>query len=101
MELVTRNYSKRCVNELSKYIKRDISLSMSERKVWKETKEKGLNLFAPERSGSYEVFNTRPLSNEIMQYCIKDVRLMPRLWQKYNTKMGKGWRARVQEATKD
>jgi exonuclease 3'-5' domain-containing protein 1 len=101
MELTTRNFSKRCVNGLAKCIERDIPLSVSERDAWKKTKEKGLNLFAPERGGSYEVFNARPLSDDIMLYCIEDVHLMPRLWREYNSKMVKRWQAKVQQATKD
>jgi exonuclease 3'-5' domain-containing protein 1 len=101
MELATRNFSKRCVNGLAKCIERDIPLSVSERDAWKKTKEKGLNLFAPERGGSYEVFNARPLSDDIMLYCIEDVHLMPRLWREYNSKMVKRWQAKVQQATKD
>jgi exonuclease 3'-5' domain-containing protein 1 len=66
MELATRTYFKRYVKGLSKCIKRDLSLTISERKTWIETKEKGLDLFAPERSGSYEVFNARPLSKDVM-----------------------------------
>ena len=65
MELATRSFSRRCVNGLTKCIERDINLSMSERKVWKETKEKGLDLFAPERGGDYEVFNARPLPEDV------------------------------------
>jgi exonuclease 3'-5' domain-containing protein 1 len=101
MELATRNFSKRCVNGLSKCIERDIRLSVSERDAWKKTKEKGLNMFAPERGGSYEVFNARPLSDDITLHCTEGVRLMPRLWREYNSKMGRRWRAKVQQATKD
>ena len=101
MELATRNFSKRCVNGLAKCIERDIPLSVSERDAWKMTKEKGLNLFAPERGGSYEAFNARPLSDDIMLYCIEDVHLMPRLWREYNSKMVKRWQAKVQQATKN
>jgi exonuclease 3'-5' domain-containing protein 1 len=101
MELATRIFSRRCVNGLAKCIDRDIHLSISERDVWKKSKEKGLILFAPERGGSYKVFNARPLSEDIVQYCIEDVRLMPRLWQQYNSRMGARWKTRVQQATKD
>ncbi|KAH6714540.1 exonuclease [Leptodontidium sp. MPI-SDFR-AT-0119] len=87
MELATRSFSRRCVNGLTKYIKRDINLSLSERKVWKETKEKGLDLFAPERGGNYEVFNVRPLHEDVLSYCIQDVHFMPKLWRHYNSKL--------------
>jgi exonuclease 3'-5' domain-containing protein 1 len=101
MELATRTFSKRCVNGLTKCIERDISLTTSEREAWKETKEKGLNLFAPERGGSYEVFNARPLSKDLLLYCIQDVHFMPKLWQHYNSKMSERWAAKVQQATRE
>lgn len=101
MELATRNFSRRCVNGLSKCIERDITLSMSEREVWKETKEKGLKLFAPERGENYEVFNVRPLPEDVLLYCIQDVHFMPKLWRRYNSKLSVAWAAKVQQAGKD
>jgi exonuclease 3'-5' domain-containing protein 1 len=90
MELAIRTYSRRYVKGLAKCIKRDLSLTMSKREAWTETKEKGLNLFAPERGGSYEVFNACPLSKDVMLYCIQDVYFMPKLWQHYSSKMTVG-----------
>jgi exonuclease 3'-5' domain-containing protein 1 len=101
MELATRTFSRRCVNGLTKCIERDLSLTISEREAWKETKEKGLNLFAPERGGSYEVFNARPLSEDVLLYCIQDVHFMPKLWRHYNSKMTVRWAAKVQQATRE
>ena len=101
MELATRTFSRRCVNGLAKCIERGISLTVSEREVWKETKEKGLVLFAPERGGSYEVFNARPLPEDVMLYCIQDVHFMPKLWRHYNDKMTVIWAAKVQQATRE
>ena len=101
MELATRTFSRRCVNGLSKCIERDISLTVSEREAWNKTKEKGLDLFAPERGGSYEVFNARPLSEGVMLYCIQDVHFMPKLWRHYNYKMTARWAVKVQQATRE
>ena len=36
-------------------------------------KERGLNMFAPERGGTYQVFFDRPMSDTMMQYCAADV----------------------------
>lgn len=36
-------------------------------------KEQGLHLFAPERGGTYAVWEKRPLSAELVQYCAADV----------------------------
>lgn len=54
---------------MSRCIERGISLTVSEREAWKDTKEKGLNLFATERGGSYlvyDLFDARPLSEEVL-----------------------------------
>ena len=67
----------------------------------KNTKEVGLKLFDPERGGCYEVFNVRPLPNELRLYCLKDVYYMQRLWLHYNARLGRAWGNRVQKATKD
>lgn len=99
MELATRTFARRHVNGLAKCIERDGCLSVTESKDWKESKEKGMRLFAPERGGSYSVFNERPLSNEILRYCIQDVHFLPRLWAYYNCKLTPTWRSRVKEAS--
>jgi exonuclease 3'-5' domain-containing protein 1 len=101
MELATRNSSKKFINGLSKCIDRDLSLTTSEKQAWEVVKEKGRNLFAPERGGSYEVFNTRPLSNDMLLYCIQDVQFMPKLWRHYDSKMTSKWAEKVQKATKE
>lgn len=38
----------------------------------------GLNLFDPQRGGSQEVFNKRPLAEEIKQYYIQEVQFLLR-----------------------
>ncbi|KAJ6779705.1 hypothetical protein PWT90_07316 [Aphanocladium album] len=92
MEVATRSFGRKHVNGLAKCIERDASLSPAERQRWKDCKETGVRLFAPERGGSYKVFNHRPLSKEILQYCVQDVHFMPRLWAYYNGKMTPQWR---------
>ncbi|KAI0011890.1 ribonuclease H-like domain-containing protein [Xylariaceae sp. FL0662B] len=100
MELATRRSRKSLVSGLSRCIERDASLTIHERIAWNTTKETGIKLFAPERGGSYEVFNERPLSSELRLYCIKDVQLLPQLWMLYNSRMTPAWKTRVSEATK-
>jgi exonuclease 3'-5' domain-containing protein 1 len=101
MELATRFSSKKFVYGLSKCIDRDLSLNASEKQTWEGVKDKGRNLFAPERGGSYEVFNARPLSNDMLLYCIQDVQFMPKLWQHYDSRMTPQWAEKVQKATKE
>lgn len=101
MELATRGFGRKYVNGLAKCIERDAPMTYMEMEDWKATKERGVKLFAPERGGSYEVFNARPLSEEIRRYCIQDVQFLPRLWARYNAKLTRAWDRRVLEASKE
>ncbi|KAL2017233.1 hypothetical protein VTK56DRAFT_2392 [Thermocarpiscus australiensis] len=82
----------RCITEVA-------PASDEEKKQWKEVKQAGIKLFAPEKGGSYEVFNARPLSVEIARYCVNDVRFLPQLRAIYWRRLSKGWRRRVEEET--
>lgn len=101
MELATRNYSRKYVKGLAKCVEVDLPLTIAERKVWKDAKEQGLGLFAPERGGSYEVFRMRPLPQAIVQYCIQDVQFLPKLWHLYHSKLTNSWTTRVEKATRE
>ncbi|KAM3539896.1 hypothetical protein ARSEF1564_007202 [Beauveria bassiana] len=101
MELATRRTGRTYVNGLAKCIERDGALSSTEMLRWKNCKERGVRLFAPERGGSYRVFNDRPLSQDIVKYCIQDVHFMPRLWDRYNGTLSFAWRKRVETASKE
>jgi exonuclease 3'-5' domain-containing protein 1 len=101
MELACRPFRKKFVNGLAKCIEYDAMLTGKERRIWKETKDEGVRLFAPERGGSYEVFNTRPLSDPIKSYCIQDVQYLPRLWSVYKSRISPVWLVKVQVATKE
>lgn len=85
MELATRSFPRRRVNGLARCIENDAPMTAAERQRWKATKQKGVDLFAPERGGSYEVFNVRPLAEDIIQYCVEDVRLLPSVTNKATT----------------
>jgi exonuclease 3'-5' domain-containing protein 1 len=43
---------------------------------WTTIKNQGVSLFAPEKGGSYEVFEKRPLDPRLVQYCMHDVAFM-------------------------
>ena len=51
------------------------------------------------RGGSYAVFDQRPLSQEVMDYCIQDVTLMPHMRQVYRSKLCDAWWQRIDEET--
>jgi exonuclease 3'-5' domain-containing protein 1 len=58
-------------------------------------------LFAPDKGGSYEVFNERPLALMLEHYCMQDVVHMPALWNLYNDKLWvRFWKFVVQHETK-
>lgn len=99
MELAARKFNRRYVNGLARCIKEDVPMKPSERQAWLALKEKGLNMFAPERGGSHAVFNERPLPEEIGLYCVQDVRFLPVLWSCYQKKMGPNWPSRLKIET--
>ncbi|KAK4233677.1 hypothetical protein C8A03DRAFT_47835 [Achaetomium macrosporum] len=102
MELATRDYPRRFVCGLAKCIERgDACLSEEERSAWSAAKAKGRRLFAPECGGSYQVFNERPLSEEIRRYCVQDVSILPRLWASYDAELTEAWERRVREASRE
>ncbi|KAH8434349.1 uncharacterized protein LDX57_011997 [Aspergillus melleus] len=101
MELATRNFPKDLVHGLGTCIERDLSMSSSEQQSWKIRKENGRKLFAPGQGGSYEIWNTRPLPADIMQYCVQDVKILPRLWQNYKRSMSYRWSVLVENEVKN
>ena len=104
MELATRNpgMPRKYINGLARCIEKDAAMTLVELQRWRSVKEKGMRLFDPNRGGSYEVFNARPLSEDIRAYCIQDVKLMPKLWAVYNAKLVSPlWKERVANATRE
>jgi len=101
MELATRSFSRRLVKGLAKCIENEARMTAKEKLAWKDAKEKGMTLFDPNRGGSYEVFNERPLSEEIKTYCVQDTQFLPRLWTCYNQKMTSMWAKKVEAAIKE
>jgi exonuclease 3'-5' domain-containing protein 1 len=99
MEVATRASSERFnryVFGLSKALAQDGGLSVSEMSNIKRIKEAGLNLFAPERGGSYQVFNKRSMPLEIIDYCAGDVFFLPRLLKSYQRRMSASWKDEVE-----
>ncbi|KAL8782978.1 MAG: hypothetical protein Q9195_009521 [Heterodermia aff. obscurata] len=100
MEVAARRYSKRYLAGLGKCIEQDAQLKGETIQQWKATKEKGVSLFAPERGGSYEIFNTRPLQEDIVAYCAQDVIYLPLLWDIYRKNINGAWAAKIKEQTR-
>lgn len=68
MEVAARRSSRAFLLSLGRAFEQDAQLKDEAMKQWKATKEKGLSLFAPERGGSYEIFNTRPLPEDFITF---------------------------------
>lgn len=71
-------------------------LSKQERNLWRFCKEKGETLWDPQKGGSYSVFNTQPVSYEIISYCVGNVQYLPALCYKYRCGTDR-WRDLVAE----
>lgn len=99
MEFATRRMRGRFVSGLSRCIERDLAMTPASMREWQAVKEKGKKLFAPECGGSYDVFNRRPLENDVALYCVEDVKLMPMLWELYSARLSPGVGDRVVRAT--
>jgi len=99
MEYATRTFKGRFVHGLSKCIDRDLALSFKQRSECQQVKERGVKLFLPERGGTYEVFNKRPLSADIGLYCVQDVQHLPALYTTYSRKLNTKMSAKVGNAT--
>ena len=70
---------------------------MSERGNWNQAKEKGERLFKSGYGGSYEVFNQRPIPEEILDYCAGDVQCLPVLRERFWGTRSSRWRDLVRE----
>jgi exonuclease 3'-5' domain-containing protein 1 len=99
MELGTRTQNRKLVKGLAKSIAQDARLNAAEIKAWKEVKDAGKKLFAPELGGNYAVFDQRPLSAEIVTYSVQDVLYMPALRKTYLSQLSQEWKAKVEEET--
>ena len=99
LEVATRSWAKDRVVGLGQCIRSAAGLATEVQQDWEAMKERGKALFAAEDGGSYEVFNIRPMLQDIVDYCAQDVVYLPCLWNVYSQKISKRWLKRVQEET--
>lgn len=95
MELATRIGSHEYLRGLARCIETDLPPGRINTAAWKIVKEKGRALFNPAQGGSFAVFDARPLSADILDYCVQDVRFLPMLWHQYSDKMEPKWKVRM------
>lgn len=100
MESATRTTtrSRKYLNGLAKCVEQCAPYEI-DRASWKLAKEKGERLFKAEHGGSYEVFNLRPIPDDIVSYCVGDVQCLPKLWNKFRYSTNR-WRDVVNDETK-
>jgi exonuclease 3'-5' domain-containing protein 1 len=105
MELATRDGPKYFVAGLAKCIENESPISVAAKEEWQRTKEGASRLYDPKKGGRYEIFNDRPIKPEIIEYCARDVALLPGLYNVYNAKLclpGEAfWQRQVRKATTD
>jgi exonuclease 3'-5' domain-containing protein 1 len=78
----TTTSSRKYLNGLAKCIEQGV-LYGSGLMSWKLAKENGRRLFKSELGGSYQVFEQRPIPNEIISYCVSNVQYLPKLWSRF------------------
>ncbi|CAN9090525.1 unnamed protein product [Alternaria alternata] len=104
MESATRKTtaSRKFLNGLTKCVENTLPMGICGRGLvsWKLAKEKGERLFKAEYGGSYDVFNQRPIPEDISSYCVGDVQYLPELRYRFYTARAYQWRDLVGEETK-
>ncbi|KAJ4858704.1 3'-5' exonuclease domain-containing protein [Trichoderma breve] len=75
-----------------------VPLTNAQKNEWALCKERGDRVWNPDKGGSYNAFNQRPLPAEILRYCAGDVAYLPAMYKKYASKSTR-WRNFVFEAS--
>ena len=88
------------LNGLARCIDRDSNMTPVQKAEWQASEDRGLKLFAPDQGGSYEVFNVRPIAEDIRAYCVQDVLFLPGLWSRYRSRLNGTLLDRVEAETK-
>ena len=101
MESATRRTtaSRKFLIGLARCVEENVSISLggSDLASWKQAKEKGKQLFKAEHGGSYEVFNQRPIPEDIISYCVGDIRYLPELRDRFWKTQTSRWRDLVHQ----
>ena len=89
MELATRprNYDKQFVWGLLKCMEKSRAILGDEKVQRIDMKKIGRHLFVPDRGGTFDYFNERPLLPIVIAYCTNEVEILPRLWKHYHDHM--------------
>ena len=103
MESATRETTKsgRLLSSLKACVEKNVitSTDQREQRSWKLAKENGERLYKPEHGDSYEIFNQRPISDDLIAYCAGDVQHLPELRNRFWTAQTP-WRDLVSEESR-
>lgn len=99
MESATRRTaaSRKFLSGLAKCVEENVLMPLDDKASWKQVKEKGERLFKTEHGGSHEVFNQRPILEDIISSCVGDVRYLPELRDRFWKMQAFRWRDLVNE----
>ena len=104
MESATRKTtaSRKFLNGLTKCVENNFPMSLNGSGLasWKRAKEKGERLFKAEYGGSYDVFNQRPIPEDMLSYCVGDVQYLPELRDRFWIQQTSQWRNLVSEESR-
>lgn len=94
--------SRKFLNGLTKCLENNLPTSLDSSKIasWKLAKEIGERFYKVEHGGSPNVFNQRPIPEDIISYCVGDVLYLPNLRSGYWKHRNDQWKALVCEESK-
>ncbi|KAL3462798.1 ribonuclease H-like domain-containing protein [Aspergillus heterothallicus] len=105
MELGTRKGAKDFLAGLGKCVVKHSTVSAVEKQAWELIKSNTRRLFDPAFGGRYDIFNERPVREDIKKYCAGDVTVLPDLFKVYDAILNqpemKFWKLHVLGATKE
>jgi exonuclease 3'-5' domain-containing protein 1 len=98
LELASRKGMKHALCGLAKCIEQEQALPSQALLQWQNTKKDVTKKFDPKLGGTYEVFNLRPLPQDLIDYCVGDVEFLPLLSTIYQERISCHWleKARVE-----
>ncbi|OQN95562.1 hypothetical protein B0A48_18497 [Cryoendolithus antarcticus] len=99
LELATRRGPKHVLCGLAACIEEERVIPSLAVLEWKSTKLQVVEMLKAKCSGSCDVFNTRPLSQLLINYCVGDVQFLPALSDVYKKRLNKYWSEEVQVET--
>ncbi|KAI7344992.1 hypothetical protein KC320_g8552 [Hortaea werneckii] len=99
LELASRRGSKHILRGLAACIEQEQVLTEAVAREWQRKKAEGASLFNPKLGGSYEIFNVRPLPQDLIDYCVGDVQFLPALSDIYRCRLNDHWKEQARAET--